>query len=208
MTALREIRGVRRVASRLDRTLVYLQGDVSKAPKPNLPDGYWVEQMDMDDRGEVDRWLHVHNHAFGRDWGEGDFREMVVEHPHYDIQCTFLLYDREGALGTVSIGVFRRNAQMGVGHYIAIHPRAQASGLGKQLAFHRCGALGELGVTHAEAETQIARVASVRMWFSCGYEGKRQPEAWNTPDECSPLERAIADRRLARLHRKWLAARS
>lgn len=192
--------------SRLDSVLIRNAGELSDVPAPALPPGYRIEDMDMQDRHDVGRWLALHNHAFGRNWGTADYRSGVVNHPHYDILRTIFLVDSRGPVAASSLGVFRRNREMGIGHYLAVAPRGQGRGLGKNLARYRYRALAELGIRRTEAETQIVRTASIRAQFGCGLQPKYRFDHWNTLDSASPLPRAIANVRLKRLHREWLAA--
>jgi GNAT superfamily N-acetyltransferase len=161
--------------------------------------------MDMRDRADVDRWLALLNEAFGRRWGRDQFREAVLEHPHYEIRRTFFLCDPRGVVGMSSIGVFRRNQSVGLSHYVAIAPRSQGRGLGTQLARYRFREILALGVARSESETQISRSGGIRTAMSCGFEPKYELDHWNTPDESPALVRAITRRRLERLYRLWQA---
>ena len=203
-------RSARRAAalgSRLQSVLICNAGELSDVPAAELPPGHRIEEMDMADRGDIARWLALHNEAFGRDWGPDNYRTGLVGHPHYDILRTMFLVDSRGPIGAASLGVFRRNRELGIGHHLAVVPRAQSLGLGKNLARYRYAALAELGIRRVEAETQIVRTASIRMQFGCGLRPKYAFDEWNTPDAASPLLRTITDARLRRLHRQWVAHR-
>jgi GNAT superfamily N-acetyltransferase len=202
--------GARRAARRalgprelLDEAQVCAGGDVTGFPPPDLPAGYGPRKMDMDDRADVQRWLAVHNEAFGRRWAPDEFRRTVLEHPHYEIQETFFLCDPHGVVGAICLGVFRRNRSIGVGHYGALVPRCQRRGLGTQMFFFRCRRLAERGLTRSEAETQIKRAGTLHIWFACGFEPKYRLDHWNTPDESPAFVRAITRRRLQRIHEEW-----
>jgi GNAT superfamily N-acetyltransferase len=199
--ALRKSAAVRR---KLDSALVCTHGMPSFLPPPEPPPGFWLEEMDMEDPADIRRWLAVHNAAFGRDMGIEGYRAGIVDHPHYEIRKVLLLLDSEGPLGSAAAGAFRRNPEVGAGHYLAVAKRARGSGLGRLLTRWQGWELYNLGVRRAEGETQISRTASLMLQFALGWEPKYRFDDWNTPDHVSPLVRAITNARLKRLYERGL----
>jgi hypothetical protein len=189
----------------LDNVLVCMGGRLSGRPAPDIPAGLVVEEMDFEHRGDVERWLSLHNDAYGRRFGVSDYRTAIVEHPHYDIRRGMFLFDRQGAIGFAAAGVFRCNPEIGVPHYITVTTRAQGRGGGVLLGRLQGRAMSDLGVLVAEGETQISRVRSLCMQFSFGWRPKYQFDVWNTPDNASPIVRSITNRRLRRLYAWWAA---
>jgi GNAT superfamily N-acetyltransferase len=160
--------------------------------------------MDPDDPADVRRWLRVHNAAFRRDWDEGNHRLAMVENPVVLVERTYLA-ERDGeAVGTASTGRFRGNIEIGVGHYLAVHPDAQGLGLATALCSLRYRALvGELEV--AEAQTHGHRIGSLRAHFACGFGPKVGPDPWNSLEPVDGPLRDEADRRLVAAFEAWRA---
>jgi GNAT superfamily N-acetyltransferase len=189
----------------LDRALVCTRAeDLDRLPEPRLPAGYRIREMDMGDAADVATWLSVHNEAFGRSWGAPEFEGAILGHPHFDVQRTFFVEDGDRALGEASIGVFRRNRAVGVGHYLAVSPAAQGLGLGRELVVHRYRALRDGGIRQCESHTHIGRVRSLRIHFECGFVPKLRFDEWNTPNTATAPVRVLTNARLRSLHRRWL----
>jgi GNAT superfamily N-acetyltransferase len=193
-----------RLRKKLDTVLMCMGGPLAEI-RPDLRDGLRVEEMDLRDGGDIERWLLVYNDAFGRDADIAEYRSGVVEHPHYDIRRARLLIDESGPVGCTCLGVYRRNPEVGVGHYIAVVERAKGRGYGQIVSNMQLEALFEQGTGRAEAETPISRRASIFLQFNCGWEPKYRLDDWNTPDTSSAAARAVANVRMKRLHRAWAA---
>jgi GNAT superfamily N-acetyltransferase len=199
-------RALRRAASRLDSVLVYTAGAIPPGPYAELPSGHWIEEMDPQDMTDIARWIALYKDAFGRDVGPAGYRSAILDHPHYELVRTAFIVDSQGPVAVMSSCVFRRNPEIGVGHYFAVAPRAQARGLGKVLSGEHARTLTARGVWRAEMETQITRPASIKLGFGFGYEPKYKPDEWNTPDQAGRIFRAAANVRLWRLYRSYRAS--
>jgi GNAT superfamily N-acetyltransferase len=189
---------------RLDDALVCTRTeDLSTLPElPSTPD-LGFREMDMADPDEIATWLAVHNDAFGHTWGVEQFRGAILEHPHFEIRRTFFVTQGDRTLGAASIGVFRRNPRVGVGHYLGVSGEAQSLGLGRLLVLHRYHALRDSGIRECESHTHIGRVRSLRIHFECGFAPKVHFDDWNTPNTATPPVRAITNARLKALYRRW-----
>jgi len=191
--------------SAVDDVLVCVRGRLADVPDLPVPAGFEVRELDPCDPADVDRWLEVHNAAFDRSWDHENHRLAMVENPVVIVDRTYLA-ERDGAVvGTASIGRFRRNPQVGVGHYLAVHPSARGHGLATALCSLRYSTLGEV-VEVAEAQTHVHRIGSLRAHFRCGFEPKVGPDPWNSLDPTSGPLRDEADRRLVEAYAAWRAS--
>jgi GNAT superfamily N-acetyltransferase len=130
----------------------------------------------------------------------------MLENPVVEVDRTYLV-ERDGeVVGTASIGRYRRNPEVGLGHYLAVHPSAQRKGLALALCSHRYRALAET-LEVAEAQTHLHRVGSLRAHFAIGFVPKDRIDPWNSLVPRWGPERWWANRRLARLHAEWCAGR-
>lgn len=190
----------------VDEVLVCLRGRLADVPELPLPDGVEVRELDPADQSDVRTWLRVHNAAFDRTWDEENHRLAMVENPVVVVDRTYLA-ERDGqVVATASIGRFRRNEEVGLGHYLAVHPDARGIGLATGLCSLRYRALAAL-VDVAEAQTHLHRVGSLRAHFACGFRPKVGPDPWNSLDPVDGPVREEADRRLVAVHEAWLAGR-
>ena len=197
----------RRLRSILDSVVVCTAGDPSTLPEAPLPDGYWLRNLDARNLNDARVWLGVHNEAFRRAWGLTDYRRAMLEHPHYDVHGIFLVQHEDEPVAVAAYALYRRNRNVGCGHYGAVVTAHQRRGLGRALSVLRYRKLCELGVTHVEAETTVGRNPSLLVQFGIGMRPKFRLDDWNTPDAAAPLTRRIANIRLKRLYRRFLAAR-
>ncbi len=183
-----------------------VRAELAAVPDVPMPPGFSVREMDPADPAEVDRWLAIHNIAFEQHWTEANHRIAMVENPVVIVDRTFLA-ERDGeVVGTASIGRFRANPDVGVGHYLTVSPTVQRQGLGLALCSHRYRLLAEtVGV--AEAQTHLHRVGSLRAHFACGFAPKVGLDPWNSARPTRGVRRWWADRGLARLHADWCDSR-
>jgi len=191
--------------SALDEVLVALRGRPTDVPTRPLPPGVTVRDLDPADPDDVLRWLEVLNAAFERHWTPANHRLAMVENPVVVVDRTFLAETDGRPVGIASIGRFRGNLDVGLGHYLAVHPVAQRRGLATALCSHRYREMAASGRATAEAQTHLHRVGSLRAHFACGFTPKVGVDPWNSlspPD--GPL-REEADRRLADLYAAWRA---
>jgi len=196
-----------RLRSMLDSVVVCTAGDPRTLPEAPLPIGYSLRLLDPRDLKDARAWLSVHNEAFGRSWGLDDYRRAMLDHPHYDVLGIFLVEHEAGPVAVNAYGLYRRNPQVGCGHYGAVVPAHQRHGLARALSVLRYRKLLEHGVTRVEAETTNGRRPSLLLQFGLGMEPKYRLDVWNTPDTAAPLVRRIANLRLEQLYRRFRSGR-
>jgi GNAT superfamily N-acetyltransferase len=149
--------------------------------------------MEMRHPPDVERYLEVHNSAFPQPWGPRDFEGAILENPSKRITRTFMILERGRAIAAASIGVYRRNPQVGVGHYIGVRPECQRQGIGSWLALYRFHRLAEEGLATVEIETRLRYRASILLHLGLGFRPKPSPDSWNSPQSETPeLTRATA----------------
>jgi len=157
----------------------------------------------MNSDEDIAHWISIHNNAFGRNWNKNNFSKSVVNHKDLNIYHTYFLMDREKHIGAASVGVFRRNENIGVTHYAALIKERQGQGLGKYLIQYRYHKLREVGVTVCENETKIGYPESIRIHFDCGAQIKTKPDYWNTQDRSFILLEYLALFRAKKLLQRY-----
>ncbi len=191
----------------VETVLVCVRGRLADVPELDLPAGFTIRDMDPDCPAEVERWLGVVNPAFGREWTRENHRLAMVHNPVVVVGQTYAV-EREGeVVATASTGVFRQNPEVGIGHYLAVHPSAQGHGLATALCSHRYRNLGETGLEVAESQSHLHRVGSLRAHFRCGFVPKVGLDSWNSAVPAAGPVREEADRRLAEAYAAWRAGR-
>jgi GNAT superfamily N-acetyltransferase len=186
-----------------DNVLVCTQGELAHLPAGSVLAGCEIRELDLHHPPDVNVWLTVHNASFGNQWTERELVAAVLEHDHIRVTRTFLASFNDVPSAVASIGRFRRNDQIGVGHYLGVVPECQGIGLGRALAIHRYAALRDEGVRIAESQTHIGRVRSLRLHFDLGFRPKWGLDAWNNTDRWSTSTRLMTNARLQLLYRRW-----
>jgi Acetyltransferase (GNAT) family len=83
------------------------------------------------------RGSRSHNDAYGHDWDEDDYRRAILEHPYLAVRDTFFVVGENGPVGAASVGTYRGNEEVAVGHFLGVMRGFQCLGLGKALVAHR-----------------------------------------------------------------------
>ena len=187
--------------------LVAVRGRLAEVPEFVVPGGFVVREMDPDDAEDVDRWLAVHNAAFGRSWTPENFRLGMTENPVVLVDRVYLAERASEAVGTASAGRFRRSPETGVGHYLAVHPSVQGLGLALALCALRYRALAHAGLVWGESQTHAHRIGSLRVHFRCGFVPKNGIDPWNSIVPRDGPLREQADARLREEYAAWRSGR-
>jgi len=159
----------------------------------------------MRDEADVTTWLEIHNDAFGRTWGPAEYESAILHHPMFLVTHTYFVIDGTGPIGTASIGVNRKNVEIGIGHYLQVRRRAQGLGVGKYLVLYRLHRLKDLGLRRCEIVTTLGYRKSLFIQFDCGAKPKLQLDYWNDLGQSSALARRIVHYRLEGLYRTWMS---
>ena len=191
-----------------DDVLVCVRGRLADVPELSLPAGCTVRDLDPGDPVEVERWLGVINPAFGRAWTPENHRLAMIDNPVVVVDRTHAV-ERDGqVVATASTGRFRENLDVGIGHYLAVHPSAQGHGLAAALCSHRYRELARTGVELAESQSHLHRVGSLRAHFRCGFVPKVGLDPWNSAVPAVGPVREDADRRLLEVYAAWRAEKA
>jgi GNAT superfamily N-acetyltransferase len=162
----------------------------------------------MHEEADIAAWLEIHNDAFGSAWGLEDYEREILHHPTVTVWHTYLIMDGSRALGSACAGVYRRNPEVGAGHFLALRRSAHGRGLGRHIVLYRYHRLREAGIRLCESETTLRNRESIGIHFACGFRPKTRLDAWNSPDPGDALQRWITRQRLERLYRRWSRQRS
>ncbi|WP_124681858.1 GNAT family N-acetyltransferase [Candidatus Viridilinea mediisalina] len=192
----------------LNKVLVYTQGSLSDIP--TLPEGhkFTIQEMDMCSPSDINTWLTIYNDAFRRQWDAEQFKKDVLQHPHVLVTNTFFLLAHSKPIGITSIGVFRRNQDIGVGHYIGIKHSWQGKGIGRYLAILRFNLLKCRNIAIAESETTLRHQDSIRLHFSLGFKPKKKPDYWNTNDQSLRIFKFLAWHNLHKMYQDWVLTKN
>lgn len=187
----------------IDKGLVCVSSDLDKIPDLEDISPSYIRAADMFNDKEIGAWLNVNNDAFGRAWGPAEYTENVIRHPDLQVTDTFMLLKDGKAVGIVSIGIYRRNNNIGFEHYIACKKSERNKGLGKHLVLYGYHKLKEKGIRRCETQTVLERKASLLIHFSYGFQPKIRLDNWNTRDTSSRLQRIIISWKLSSVYRAW-----
>lgn len=193
----------------LESAPVCSQGDLARLPPLDRDIApLSVREMRMHDPADIAAWLEVHNDAFASAWGVADYEREILRHPTVAVWHTYLIMDGDRAIGAASAGVYRRNPEVGVGHFVGLRRAVHGRGLGRHLVLYRYHRLREAGIGLCESETTLRNHESLGIHFDCGFRPKLRLDAWNSPDPGDALQRWITRLRLRRFYRRWSRERS
>lgn len=197
---------LKQFASRFNmaRVPVYFQAHLVDLPPRGTIEPYYLKEMDMADETSIRQWLEIHNESFNRNWGNGDFYRNVAGHPHYEIWHTYFAMDGETPVGAYSFGVFRRNREVGVVHYLMVSSSVKDKGLGKHLNLHGYYMLrNRYGLKMVEGESFLQYRKAMLVRFGIGSRPKPKPDYWNTPNKSPAWLKRLAYYRVMRIYMAW-----
>lgn len=198
---------IRSLLDRLNSVRVCLQYDLERLPPLVDITPLYLREMNMRDEAEVTIWLDIHNDAFGRAWGPAEYESAILRHPMFLVTHTYFVIDGRGPIGAGSMGINRKNEEIGIGHYLQVRGGAQGLGVGKYLALYRLHRLKELGLRRCEIVTTLRHRRSLFIHFDCGAKPKLRLDYWNDLGQPSALARRIVHYRLNGLYREWMRDR-
>jgi GNAT superfamily N-acetyltransferase len=184
---------------------VCVEADLDELPLPAPLDGVSPElvEMDMGDPGQIEQYLSVHNSAFPIRWGLPEYEGAILRHPAKRVTRTFLVRLDGVVAGSASIGVFRENPAIGLGHYLGVKREYQRIGLGRWLVLQRFQRLRADGLRGVEVETRWRYRPSILLHFGCGFRPKLSPDRWNTPQSEPPALTFATRRAVEELYSSW-----
>ena len=186
---------------------VCVRHDLAALPPLTDISPLYIREMDMRDESEIRMWLEIHNEAFHRAWGLQEYEASMLRHPCFLIMHTYFMMDGHRPIGTGSVGVYRRNKEVGVCHYLQFRTCARERGLGQHMALYRLHRLKQLGVRTCEIVTTLKHKKALFIHFDLGAQPKLELDHWNDLKGKGFL-RALAHMRLERMYGKWNRSRA
>jgi GNAT superfamily N-acetyltransferase len=153
-----------------DRTIVHLQADLGHLPSPSAIDPFHTREMDMESADDLQLWVEIVNEAY--DDGPYDLaaaRKHIHEHLFLNISNIYFVVDGETPVGTISIGTYKANANVGGDAKIAVKKDYQGHGLGTYMILYGFGEMRKHGLRYAESIISIRRDTSIAIHFRCGF---------------------------------------
>lgn len=121
----------------------------------------------MDD---LEQWLEIVNDAYDEPYHDISYAiNHIRTHLFLNITNVYLILDNDVPVGTISIGTYKSNNNIGGDARIAIKKKYQSKGLGVfmiTLGFHK---LRDLGIKYGESIISIIRDQSIMLHFKCGF---------------------------------------
>lgn len=150
------------------RTIVHLHANLDNIPKLQDISPFYVREMDVQNENDLRHWSEIVSNAYQ----DGVYDSESV-HQHFNnhlflkIIKTYFVMDGDLPIGTISIGSYKTNPNVGGDARIAVKRNYQGLGLGKYLillGFHR---LREMGIRNGESIISIKREKSILLHFHC-----------------------------------------
>ena len=200
----------------INRIVIHLHAKLFNLPSLKLIPGYTVRELQIYDHEDQQNWIRIVNAAYP-DANEdiNTFRKHLFNHPFLNITNIFFILKENQPVGTTSIGLFKKNPQIGGDARIAILPSERSKGLGFFLINFGFHYLQDNGIDFGESIITLKREQSISLHFKCGfipqYNRKRyhfdiQKRMWPT--------RLIAKLKVKKLysnyrkHQNWISSNS
>lgn len=158
----------------LSRFCISMQADLEHLPPLEFPKGYAVREMDVNDEQEIKTWLYIVNTAYtDAEETSETFQKHLHNHSFLTNQKVFFIYkenDVKNVIGTVSVGIFKSNAEWGGDSRIAILPSERGKGLGffaVNYAFHYL--FENMKTCKGESVISFHRNQSLVLHYKCGF---------------------------------------
>jgi hypothetical protein len=198
-----------KIIAKLDFADCYLRLETRNLPPMSMDiSPLTVLEMDMRDDAQIKSWLEIHNDAFEHNWKRVKYEKQMLNHPLMRVFKTYFVMDGTKPVAAASIGVWRKNAKIGLWHYVAVRKEYQYGVLGKYLFLYGAHKLKDMGVEIIDSQTNLSHPKSILIHFDVGFVIKDKPDPWNTPDFFPSIIRLIVNYRLRKLYMHWKAVRN
>jgi GNAT superfamily N-acetyltransferase len=150
-------------------------------------------------------WPGVFSASFRRRGDEAAWRTGLIDHPHYRVLRTALLFDGPVAMGTMSSAVALRDHEVGFTHIMGLLDAYRGRGLGRFLMLWALHDLQERQVPVCEMETRMENAESLILHYRLGFRPKLGTDPWNTVDPSPAWRKTWARTRQLAQYARWRA---
>ena len=152
------------------KTIVHLQADLNRLPAIKDINSFIIRELNVDNAEDIQHWLNIVNDAYVETEHDREYAlNHINNHLFLNIYKIYLLFDKDKPIGTISIGTFKSNKNMGGDARIAIRKDYQGKGLGSYLLAYGFQKLKESGIKYGESIISITREQSIMLHFKCGF---------------------------------------
>lgn len=152
------------------RTVVHLHADLAHVAPPVEHPPFRFRQMDPGSPADVQQWIEIINDAYDdAACDAAAARSHWENHLFLKLSRIEFLTDGDLPIGTISIGPYRDNPQVGGDARIAVLRSHQGRGLGGALIRHGFDLLRRQGIRNGESIITITRERSILLHFQCGF---------------------------------------
>ena len=107
--------------SNFNKTIVHLQCDIDNIPEPKDISPLFIREMDIEDDGDIQSWIDIVNEAYNESpYDVKAARNQLKNHLFLNIDAVYFIMDKTEPIGTISIGTYKENKNMGGDARIAI----------------------------------------------------------------------------------------
>ncbi|TVR79786.1 MAG: GNAT family N-acetyltransferase [Chitinophagaceae bacterium] len=170
------INNLKRLYSNLRNSEVHVQAKLDEIkPVPDIAP-FYVKKIDLNNSDEVASWVEVMNDAY--DDSEINLEQalnLLTKHHFLDDTETFLVFDENKVIASVSTGIYRSNKQYGGVFRLSVRKDYQGKGLGKFIILHGFHHLKNSGIKYGESVITSYRETSIITHFKCGFKPQFDP---------------------------------
>jgi GNAT superfamily N-acetyltransferase len=166
----------------IDNKIVHLQNNIGwfsdAFVTKKLGEGYVFEPLVLSSIEQINIWADIVNEAYDdTNYSQQEATKALTAHLFLqDLETFFLKYENK-YVGTVSIGQYQENIDVGGCFRLAVKRGFQGKDLGKALIYYGYAKLRERGIEYGESVISSKRSASMMLHFSLGFKPQYDMES-------------------------------
>lgn len=156
---------------------VHVQADLNEIiPLPDILPLY-TKKIDLNDSEQVNAWVEVVNEAYADANYDFESAQKLLTRHHFLVDTeTFLIFDKNKVIATVSCGIYPDFPDVGGVFRLAVRKDYQGRGVGKYIILYGYHHLKNIGIKKGESVISAHRTVSIITHIKCGLKPQYDPK--------------------------------
>jgi GNAT superfamily N-acetyltransferase len=148
---------------------VHVQANLDNIlPLPDISP-YHFKNFDIHSQNDILRWIEIVNDAYpDSNINISQAESLLTNHHFLNNVESFMIWDKDEPVATVSIGTYKSNPEVGGLFRLAVRKDYQNKGLGKSIILLGYYKLMDRGIKFGESVISSHRTKSMILHFKCG----------------------------------------
>jgi len=156
---------------------VHLQVTLNQIKElPNISP-YYFRILDKSNQIEIENWIDLLNEAYSESKVNLNEAHRLLNNHHFlENTETYLVFDNDNVIASVSIGLYSVNTKVGGVYRLAVRKSYQNKGLGKFIILLGYNLLKSKGIDFGESVINTYRDKSIVVHMQCGLKPQTNPK--------------------------------